>query len=291
MSVGTRAEVAASEPTRLQLALGGGARVEARQWSCDAPRASVLVLPALGIRASYYQTLAASLAARGLTVTTADLRGHGEHSVRVARGVSFGYAELVDDVLAIARQLNDQQPGPLFLLGHSLGGQLGLLASGAAPELFAGVVVVASGTPYHRGYPPRDARRIRLLARLIPLITGVVGYYPGERLGFGGRESAGLMRDWARLALEGRFSVQGRDAPAWLARIERPVLAVSLAGDSMAPVAALDQMLAMVPRAQVRREHLTAERCDPRALDHLRWARDPAAVVDLIDAWLEPHPL
>ncbi|MBK8940884.1 MAG: alpha/beta fold hydrolase [Polyangiaceae bacterium] len=200
----------------MQLELGGGARVESRQWSCDAPRASILVLPALGIRASYYQTLAASLAARRLSVTTADLRGHGEHSVRVARGVSFGYAALVDDVLAVARQLKDKQPSPLFLLGHSLGGQLGLLASGAAPELFAGVVLVASGTPYHRGYPPRDARRIRLLARLIPLLTGVVGYYPGERVGFGGRESAGLMRDWARLALEGRFSVQGRDPPAWL---------------------------------------------------------------------------
>lgn len=274
-------------PTAQELELPGGARVVARQWSCDAPRAAVLVLPALGMRASYYQTLAAQLAARSLLVTTADLRGHGEHSVRTARGVSFGYAELVDDALAVARQLKALHPAPLLSLGHSLGGQLGILAAGAEPGLFAGVALVASGTPHHRDYPARDARRIRLLARALPLITGLVGYYPGERVGFGGRESAGVMRDWAALALRGRFSLQGRDPAASLARVTSPVLAVSLDGDTMAPVAALEHMLAMIPAAAVRREHLTAERCDPRALDHLRWARDPGAVVDLIDDWLD----
>ncbi len=277
--------VSDTQPTPLELELSHGVRVVARSWSCSAPRATVLVLPALGVRASFYKTVAGQLCERGFAVTTIDHRGHGESSVAVRRDTDFGYAELVADLLGTARRLRSASSAPLVFLGHSLGGHLAVLAAGAEPELADGIALVASGTPYHASFPARDALRIRALAGAMPLLTRVVGYFPGNRIGFGGRESRGVMRDWAKLALHGHFSLQGHDPHAWLRQVRAPVLAISLEGDSMAPPAALEHLLAMLPSAQIQREHLTLDRCEPRALDHLRWAQYPAAVADLLDEW------
>src|SRR5678815_414182 len=55
------------------------------------PRALVVCLPALGVAARYYRGFASALAERRIMVVTADFRGNGTSSVRVRRGVDFGY--------------------------------------------------------------------------------------------------------------------------------------------------------------------------------------------------------
>ena len=59
----------------------------------DAP-AVVLVLPAMGVEASYYRPVVEQIVGAGLAVVTADLRGHGLSEVRARRGVDYGYHEL-----------------------------------------------------------------------------------------------------------------------------------------------------------------------------------------------------
>ena len=86
----------------------------------------VIIMPAMGVPASFYEPLATALVDQGLNVVTADLRGHGESSIRPGKGVDYGYGEMVlYDWPCIIDRVEGQFPdAPKVILGHSLGGQL-----------------------------------------------------------------------------------------------------------------------------------------------------------------------
>jgi predicted alpha/beta hydrolase len=252
----------------------GGERVEVEWHGPSEPRASVLVLPALGVSASYYRPFCSALAERGYAVAAVDHRGNGTSSARVRRGVDFGYAALVEDarcVIATARP-------PVFLLGHSLGGHVAALVA-AEGEALAGLALVASGTPFHERFPPREARWIRFGTAVIPWIASLVGYYPGKLFGFGGTEARTVMSEWTALARDGRFVLDG--TPRDLSSVALPLLAISLDRDWMAPPSAVDHLVEKMPRAALERVHVSNE-----AIDHFRWARHPAPIVEIVDRWI-----
>lgn len=266
--------------------LAGGARVAATLLHPAEPRALLLCLPALGVAAAYYEPLAAAFGARGIAVASADLRGLGASNLRPRRGVDFGYAELVDDTLRIAAALRRRVDAPLHLFGHSLGGHVAALAAGVHPAGIDGLILCACGTPYWRRFPARTGAQVWLLAHAARAFGATLGYFPGRRIGFGGTEAARLMAEWGGLARKGRLVAAGLDAERAFAAVAVPTLAVSLAGDWMAPRAAVDHLVAKLARASVVRRHLSAETADPRGLDHFRWVRHPQAVIAEVEDWL-----
>lgn len=87
-------------------------------------KANILLTHGMGEHSARYFHVAECLANKGYRLCTYDLRGHGRSKGR--RGHIHHYGELLDDldrVLAHYRGLNG---GPLFLYGHSLGGQITL---------------------------------------------------------------------------------------------------------------------------------------------------------------------
>ncbi len=196
-----------------------------------------LVLPAMGVRAAYYERFAQALAACGVPAVTADWRGHGSSRPHVSRRSRFGYAELVErDIPSVVRAVRAEFGGrPVSLIGHSLGAQLSAVALGAARAEAHSLVVLAAGSAYHALYAAPMSRRLRWAARMSPVVTALVGYWPGERMGFAGRESRGVMRDWSRQVLTGRYVFGGRDYTPSMASVRIPVLAITIEGDDYAP--------------------------------------------------------
>lgn len=278
---------AASQRDSLSVDLAGGANLRIALHLAEPSAASIVCLPALGVVASYYEPLAAALAANGLTAATADLRGLGESSVRPRRGVDFGYAQLVDDTARVVAALRRRVSGPLFLLGHSLGGHVAALATGAQAREIDGLILCASGTPHWRRFPARTGAKVYFLAYLSHGLGAALGYFPGKQVGFGGTEAAQLMREWGGLARRGNLRTQGFDAEHAFASVNKPVLALSLDGDWMAPRAAVDHLVSKLGHAKVTRRHLGPGDADAKSLDHFRWAKYPDAVVREILAWLK----
>lgn len=121
----------------------------------DRPSAPVLVcMPAMGTPAAYYAPLAEALSAAGLQVALGELRGQGTSSVRAADGARYGYHEMVTlDYPALFRAVEAALPlAPRYLLGHSLGGQLGTLYLGTEPEMAKGAILVATPSCDYRGW-------------------------------------------------------------------------------------------------------------------------------------------
>lgn len=256
----------------------------------------VCVIPALGMEAGYYDRFAKELASRGVHVAVIELRGMGSSSVRASRQVDFGYGtHLVEDIPAALAVARGALPGaPLYLLGHSLGGQLATAFAGLHPEAaIEGMILVASGTPYFRTWPFPASLVLRIIAHTFLAIARAVGHFPGKRIGFATREARTVMRDWATLVHEGRFDLVGWDGPdieAAIATLSLPVLAITLENDIFVPAHVTEHMLAKMPGARVERWHWDPEREGLPPTHHVRWPRRADPIVDRVEAWLRLGP-
>lgn len=251
-----------------------------------APQASLLWLPALGVAAKHYLPFAEALAARGIAVFVHEWRGNGGSSLRANRAHTWGYRELLlQDLPRSEAALSAQLPDLARILGgHSLGGQLaccrlGLLAREAAADRPARLWLVASGAPYWRAFPPRSRWWLPFAYRFLPWLADRRGALPGRKVGFGGDEARGLIRDWARSALSGRYAAAGVDIDleAAMAQVEIDARALVLDSDWLAPESSLRFLLSKLPRTQAQVDTLDAGRLGTRA-DHFAWMKQPGAI-------------
>lgn len=260
------------------------------QWrSRNASGPVVLLMAALGVPARLYENLAAALFEQGFNVALIEQRGQGESALRASRRWDWGFAEvLTNDLPAVLDWIEAQVPGTaIYLLGHSLGGHYSAMMAGLAPERIAGIMVVATGSPWYRAYPPKMRRQIRLLIAVLPLIMLFCGYYPGKRLGFGDRDARTLMRDWLDMAKSNTYRARGldRDLDAAIAEYTGPVLSVRLADDPFAPEAGMRAVTDKFQRAPVTDRVITVEELDDKA-DHFRWAKQGEVVATTVAEWL-----
>lgn len=255
------------------------------------PVAALLWLPALGIAARHYLPFADALAARGVAVFLHEWRGHGSSDRRAGRDVDWGYRELltIDLPTSVAR-IHEQFPTlPKIVGGHSLGGQLAACLLALQPRAAGRLWLVASGSPFWRVYPRPRAWLLPLTYRFLPWLADRNGSLPGRSIGFGGKEARGVMRDWARTGLGGRYAGKGMeiDLEAALGGAHADIAAVLLADDWLAPRASLDFLVAKMRPGAVRVETLDTRRLGERA-DHFAWMKRPDAVAAALATGLQP---
>ena len=248
-------------------------------------RTALLWLPALGVAAKHYLPFAEALAARGVAVFVHEWRGNGSSSLRPARGCDWGYRELLTlDLPACMQAMDAVAPGLARIIGgHSLGGQLATCHAALHPSLFERLWLVASGTPHWRSFPAPVRYFLPLFYRFAGWLAQRRGRFNGRRLGFGGVESRGLIHDWSRVGLGGRYAAAGMDADfeAALARLAIPVRGVRFSDDWLAPPGSLDALLAKLAPAPHGVAALDQRRLGTRA-DHFAWMKHPQAVVDAL---------
>lgn len=283
-----------------------------------AVRASLLWLPAMGVPARKYLPFAEALAARGIRSALLEWRGTERSPVRASRALDWGYATLLDDV-ALSRAALDRAyrepgiatsdsasdaayaddaehrraPSSSWLIGgHSLGAQLAGLAAAAAPDRYAGYVVVGSGQPWWRAWPMWQRPIIFAVFAWFRALAGLCGYFPGDRVGFAGREAAHVVREWARSGFTGCYRVDGvaLDFEAALRAYAGPTLALRGTHDRYVPKGSLDHLVAKLPRSEVTRIELEPRAFPGGRADHFAWMRDSAPVVAAIAAWVDRLP-
>lgn len=282
-----------SEPTpedveTRRLTSHDGATSELRIFRTDAEgRRSVLLMPALGTPAAYYDPFARALARTGATVVVGENRGSGSSSVRPGRGTDYGYADVLalDWAPIVERTREVVGGGELSLVGHSIGGQLGSLFEAEHPGTFRKIALVTACSVDWRGWP--GARSYAFLGQtlFVGALARALGYFPGDRIGFAGRQGARFMRDWSRQARTGVYAPTGAriDHERALAEVRAELLSVSVRGDDYAPRAACDRLLAKMPAAGVERVELDATWTVRRPTDrHFRWAREPLPMVEAL---------
>lgn len=220
--------------------------------------ASVLLLPATGVRRRFYGPFADFLATRGFRVLTLDYRGVGGSRPERLRGFPASlsaWAEL--DADSALRHLAERFPQePLLGVGHSFGGQAFGLLDGRR-RFGAALLVAAQSGWWGHWHGPARLRLIAFWYLVIPAATALCGYLPGRRLGLGEDLPAGVARQWARWGRHPDYLLRG-DAGGLAARyadIDCPLLALSFADDGYAPRPAVAALLALYRGAAVEHRH------------------------------------
>jgi pimeloyl-ACP methyl ester carboxylesterase len=142
---------------------GGAGPLAALDTGGDGVRGVVLMVAGYTGSKEDFAPLLAPLTDAGLRAVAIDQRGQFE-SPGPDDPAGYTIPALADDVLAVARVLRAEAPGPLHLLGHSFGGLVTRAAVLAEPSLFASFTLLGSGPSQLTG------GRAALLEHLDPLL-------------------------------------------------------------------------------------------------------------------------
>lgn len=220
------------------------------------PRALLVIAPAMGVKQSFYASLATWLATHGFTTFTFDYRGMGESR----RGTLSGFrADLFDwaskDCAAVLNHVRAFAPElPIGWVGHSVGAQLlGLVPN---RHLVSAALSIAAGSGYWR-FNARPLRYYVLaLWFLVPFLTRAVGYFPGKKLRTVGDLPSGVANQWRKWCLDVDYmGVEGEALRAQLASVELPITALSIQDDEMMTLRGTRALFALYrgARVEVRR--------------------------------------
>ena len=283
-------EGAAPAPVVIELDRGTPTPIELSVHpTTDTAAPAILVSPAMGMRASFYRPLLTALAAAGVHAGVVELRGHQRRPApSPGRRHDFGYADLAGDLAAAVVATRERWPrAAVTTLGHSFGGHVATahvaLHRGARdPARPDAVALVATGSVGWRTWgrigPWHLLRSQALLA-----LTTALGHFPGDKVGFAGREARTQMSEWARWARTGALRVGDpvRTVDHLVADLRLPVLAVSFARDPLAPASTTDALAGLYRAATVTRRDLDPGLERP----HFDWVRDPEPIVPLLVDW------
>ncbi|MBX3422501.1 MAG: alpha/beta hydrolase [Pirellulaceae bacterium] len=234
------------------------------------PTAAVLICNATGVPARYYLHFARWLAAeRGMAALAWDYRDFGESGhPRRSRATLADWG--IDDAATARRWLAGRFPGiPIWIVGHSLGG----LAMPFQPELEAvdRVITVAAGPVHLSDHPWRH----KVLIGSIwhghgPLLTAMLGHFPGTRLGFGADIPGPAYWQWRRWCSRRGSVMADRTLPPLASdRLRAPVTLVAFSDDPLVPPPAVWRLADLLPQAPVTRRLIRPEEHGLKSIGHV----------------------
>ncbi|TVQ90050.1 MAG: alpha/beta fold hydrolase [Deltaproteobacteria bacterium] len=241
-----------------------------------------------------------TLAALGFDVHIADLRGRGLSGPTTGEGAQWSYDDLVlRDVPSLVDAVRERSGGPLWLVGHSLGGHVALATAGVGASTIPpdGHVLLGVNVWMPRLEGSRRRRISKALAlQVFSRISTITGRFPARRLRWGPVDEAAayvedLHRAWrsdAWLSADGRH-----DYLSCLTYVQGPVLSV---------VGARDRLFSHVEGARAFVEQLGPGRAEfwyvrdgdyglARAPDHmgLVTTSEMQPLWEAIGAWMVEH--
>lgn len=219
------------------------------------PRAILLGLHGFNDYRNAFSEPGRYFAARGIMTVAYDQRGFG---ATVMRGVWPGTRVLLQDARSVARLLCQQHPDiPLYLLGESMGGAVGLLAAhDGSDSCIQGVILVAPAIWGWRTMPIWQSTLLRVAAWLFPSHR-----VTGEGLEIRPSDNIDMLRALGRdplvikaTRLDAIYGLTGLMDDAYLLSraVNLPVLLLYGEHDEVIPADALCRMLATLQESPGR---------------------------------------
>jgi acylglycerol lipase len=146
-------------------------RLYAQSWQPDGPVVGVVCLVhGLGDHSSRYAHVAAALAEAGYVTLAFDQRGHG--ASQGARGDAVSYDQQMDDIKRLLAEAGERYPAlPLFLYGHSMGGNMVLNYALRRRPPIQGVIATAPWLRAAFDPPAWRVRAGRVLHKIKPALS------------------------------------------------------------------------------------------------------------------------
>jgi predicted alpha/beta hydrolase len=255
---------------------------------------TVVISSATAVPRRYYERFASFLCSRGLRVITFDYRGIGDslrNSIKNTKGTMRDWGE--KDLAGVLDTAVARWPrARLQVVGHSAGGQFVGLVDGN--QRICALLVVGAQSGYWRLWSrPRRYLFATLWYLLMPGLTRVMGYFPARRLGLGEDLPSGVALEWAQWCRNPAFIVDTDGSPlrTHFETLSSPILAYSIADDSLAPQRAVKVLLSYYKRASIEHRHVSPRDLGIASLGHFGFFRDKSETTLWQDSvqWLLQH--
>lgn len=221
------------------------------------PKAVILVNSAMGVVRQYYRKFSAYLASEGYQIYSYDYRGIGGSRPSSLRGFDATIQDWgIKDQEAMIQYVQVQHPEiPLFVIGHSVGGQI----LGLAPSCkrVQAALLVASQVGNWTYWDKGQAKLKFFWKYLLPQLSGLMGYFPAKRLGLFEDLPKGVAQEWSKWGREVDYMfAYDLAAPKQHAELKIPILAWSFTDDTYAPIRAVKNLLGRYEQATVMHRHI-----------------------------------
>jgi acylglycerol lipase len=260
----------------------GGVELYWQRWSPAGRRATVVLAHGASEHSGRYAWTAERLAERGYVTYAIDHRGHGKSQGPRA------YVDRMDNVVADLDQLVDMahSGGPLFLLGHSMGGTVALAYTARHQEKLDGLVLSAPLAALEAASPAQRAagRVLSVVAPKLGVIAidsskvsrdpAVVSDYDSDPLNHRGKLPARTVQE---------LSDAIRGFPEAVSRMTLPMLVMHGTADTLVPPMATDMI-----EQRAASDDLTVIRYDGLYHELLNEPERDRVVGDIAD-WLDAH--
>jgi alpha-beta hydrolase superfamily lysophospholipase len=139
-----------------------------QEWKPEGKqKAAIVMVHGLGEHSGRYEHVAEAFTQAGYSLTAFDLRGHGKSEG--IRGHAPSYAAIMEDITHNVDLAKEHFPGlPVFIYGHSLGGNLTLYYCLTQNPQIKGAIVTSPGLATAAPVPPVKLALGKLMYNLMP---------------------------------------------------------------------------------------------------------------------------
>jgi predicted alpha/beta hydrolase len=198
---------------------------------------NIVVSSASAVTQQFYRRFALYANKRGFNVLTFDYRGIGQSKSGHIKDMDVSYLDWGRYDLAAAIDYMYEENEPLFLVGHSYGGQaLGLLPN---HNLITAAYSFGSGAGWSGWMKKSESLKVNFLWKVVlPILVKWKGYMAWSKLGMGDDLPLGIYKDWKRWCQYPNYFFDDPDyqhIKEKYAEVSIPYIAATATDDEWAP--------------------------------------------------------
>ncbi|MFW1859755.1 alpha/beta fold hydrolase [Acinetobacter defluvii] len=199
-------------------------------------KAKIILASATGVPQGFYRRFSEYMTQYGYQVLTFDYRGVGASSPKNLKGFEMSYLDWGKLDLAGAIDYFADEQRPLFVVGHSYGGQaLGLTPNHAK---VTAMYCFGTGAGWHGYMPLKERLKVQVIWNIVfPPIVAVTGYLPWSKFNMGADLPRGVYQQWRKWCKNPTYFFSDPEQAALkdlYAQVKVPIYAVAALDDDWA---------------------------------------------------------
>jgi len=237
---------------------------------------NLIINSATAVDKKLYHHYATFMATQGYQVMTYDYRGIAGSRPQRLRGFNASFVDWGrSDFAAVLQHMTSQWPNNKNLvLGHSIGGTL--IGMYAACQSIDGLISLGAQTAYYKDWAPGQKFKLYLLWHgLFPLVTALVGYFPGKKLRLLEDVPKGVIQQWHSRRKSADFKQQLNDSgfELFYQNYTGPLLTLGVEDDPIGTEAAITRLHTLFTNADKQLQMLSLAEADTDAIGHFGFFR------------------